>query len=153
MKPLIQARLLSILSFGSNPSDNDGMPDEWELSKGLDPNDSIDFRLITESGYTNLEIYLSELLGDEITTAVNEIERRGSEVLIFPNPFTNQLNIKSKDLICTVELYDFVGRKVMNVSNQSGINSISLNGLKPGYYILKTRSSVGKIVYEKVIKK
>jgi hypothetical protein len=42
-------------------SDGDGIPDEWEIANGLDPEDPDDGRRITESGYSNLEIYLNEL--------------------------------------------------------------------------------------------
>jgi hypothetical protein len=46
-------------------SDEDGIPDNWETSKGLDPdsnNDSAEYTL--SSYYTNLEMYLNELAGD-----------------------------------------------------------------------------------------
>lgn len=46
-------------------SDKDGMPDDWELSKGLNPSDGKDGnKLSTSNGYfkyTNLEEYLNEL--------------------------------------------------------------------------------------------
>lgn len=43
-------------------SDKDGMPDEWELARGLDPFDPSDGRLDRDGdGYTNLEEYLNEL--------------------------------------------------------------------------------------------
>jgi hypothetical protein len=47
-------------------SDNDGMPDEWETQKGLNPSDASDGNETTLSniGYTNLEMYLNELAGD-----------------------------------------------------------------------------------------
>jgi hypothetical protein len=47
-------------------SDHDGMPDEWETQKGLNPSDASDGNETTLSdiGYTNLEMYLNELAGD-----------------------------------------------------------------------------------------
>jgi pectate lyase len=42
-------------------SDGDGIPDAWELAKGLDPYDPADGSMITESGFSNLELYLNEL--------------------------------------------------------------------------------------------
>lgn len=42
-------------------SDQDGIPDEWELAHGLDPNDPTDGAVIQDSGYSNLEVYLNEL--------------------------------------------------------------------------------------------
>ena len=45
-------------------SDGDGVPDEWEFSHNLNPYDGGDGKSMTESGYTNLEIYLNELVDD-----------------------------------------------------------------------------------------
>ncbi len=46
-------------------SDGDGMPDKWELERGLDPQSALDGPENTLSSYyTNLEVYLNELAGD-----------------------------------------------------------------------------------------
>jgi hypothetical protein len=42
-------------------SDNDGMPDTWEKSKGLNPNDPEDRNVRSSSGYTMLELYINGL--------------------------------------------------------------------------------------------
>ena len=42
-------------------SDRDGIPDSWEQRHGLDPENADDGRVITRSGYTNLELYLHDL--------------------------------------------------------------------------------------------
>lgn len=44
-------------------SDGDGMPDEWETSKGLNPNDKSDgSKYNLDKNYTNLEVYLNSLV-------------------------------------------------------------------------------------------
>ena len=59
------------LATGASPpptdSDHDGMPNTWELSHGLNPNDSSDGSSFASNGYTNLENYLNELAGDPIS--------------------------------------------------------------------------------------
>ena len=45
-------------------TDGDGMPDEWEDAHGLDKTKSADGNIVTESGYTNVEIYLNSLVAD-----------------------------------------------------------------------------------------
>ncbi len=40
-------------------SDNDGMPDSWENTKGLNPNNSSDGNNISPNGYTQLENYIN----------------------------------------------------------------------------------------------
>ena len=49
-------------------TDGDGCPDAWEIEHGLNPNDWYDGMSISLSGegYTNLELYLNELAGDEV---------------------------------------------------------------------------------------
>ena len=52
-------------------TDHDGMPDEWEIEHGLNPEDYSDNSLFTLSaeGYTNVEMYLNELMGDPLVWA------------------------------------------------------------------------------------
>jgi pectate lyase len=40
-------------------SDGDGMPDEYETSKGLNPNSAADGSTVLANGYTNLEMFLA----------------------------------------------------------------------------------------------
>jgi hypothetical protein len=50
-------------------TDQDGMPDIWELVHGLNPNDSTDRNAIGQDGYTQLEVYLNNLTGEIQSTA------------------------------------------------------------------------------------
>ncbi|MCH8799795.1 MAG: pectate lyase [Chloroflexi bacterium] len=54
-------------------SDNDGMPNAWEVAHRLDANDSSDGNQIHANGYTNVENYLNELAGDPIPGFSEEI--------------------------------------------------------------------------------
>jgi hypothetical protein len=47
-------------------SDGDGIPDEWEIANGLDPNDAGDASLISENGYSNIENYINSLITNPI---------------------------------------------------------------------------------------
>ncbi|MDP3684039.1 MAG: thrombospondin type 3 repeat-containing protein, partial [Ignavibacteria bacterium] len=70
-------------------TDKDGMPDNWELAKGLDPNNSLDRNSISTTGYTNLEDYLNEL--GNVTTSINDDEVKVADdyklLQNYPNPF------------------------------------------------------------------
>lgn len=50
-------------------TDGDGIPDEWEQANGLDAYNPNDGALLTESGYSNLEIYLNSI--QQVTTALS----------------------------------------------------------------------------------
>jgi hypothetical protein len=43
-------------------SDNDGIPDAWETTHGLNANDASDAATITKSGYSNIEVYLNSVV-------------------------------------------------------------------------------------------
>ena len=52
-------------------TDGDGMPDEWEVAHGLDPNEAADGNEKNDEGYTWLEIYMNGLV-ETITSVQNE---------------------------------------------------------------------------------
>jgi hypothetical protein len=43
-------------------SDNDGLPDAWEIKNKLNPKDASDAGKITASGYSNIEVYLNSVV-------------------------------------------------------------------------------------------
>jgi hypothetical protein len=43
-------------------TDNDGIPDAWELKNALDPKNPSDSRKISKNGYANIEVYLNSLV-------------------------------------------------------------------------------------------
>ncbi len=70
---------------GSRPSnfdtDNDGIPDEWEMANGLNPNDASDaltYSLDSKGYYTNIEVYANSLVEDitkeENGNAINSVD-------------------------------------------------------------------------------
>lgn len=135
-------------------TDQDGMPDNWEDEKGLDKNNPDDRNgFLNNDEFTNLEIYLAELVGKDIGTAIKNIYAAESSVSVYPNPFTNEIKISSNELISKADLYDFSGRKQLSVSDEKGITSIPVNDLKSGCYLLKTHSIKGNTICTKVIKK
>lgn len=50
-------------------TDGDGLPDKYELEKGLNPNDASDGRTITPLGYSNLELFLHGISDGSIDKA------------------------------------------------------------------------------------
>lgn len=53
-------------------TDNDGMPDAWEVANGLDPNSASDASLMTldkKHWYTNIEVYANSLVEEQILDA------------------------------------------------------------------------------------
>ena len=109
-------------------TDHDGMPDEWENSHGLDPNQADDRNgtNLSSDGYTNLEMYLDELAGDQVrwnTTTVRPENAMavGSLVNIEGKRYRIDVSIGSN---VRIELLDLSGR-VLDVLYQGKLHRIN----------------------------
>jgi len=69
-------------------------------------------------------------------------------VQCFPNPFTDKIEINTKEEIISVELYDLSGKKVAESDALSIDTSLTL----PGIYVLKALAKNGEIYHQKVLK-
>ncbi len=75
-------------------ADQDGMPDEWEVNNGLDPNDPSDAMVIGPDGYANIEHYINGLVNEQpedFLKPVTDVE--ANEI----TPYTAQLSWKNND--------------------------------------------------------
>ncbi|WP_297088179.1 T9SS type A sorting domain-containing protein [uncultured Draconibacterium sp.] len=129
-------------------NDRDGMPDEWELENGLNPNDSLDFRLIAANGYSNLENYLNELT---VVVSANEI-MSANKFKVFPNPVTDVFHIQSSEIIKKVDVFSLSGKKVFGRANKNGIHELGIQNLPTGIYMLKAVSEKETFT-QKIVKK
>ena len=144
-------------------SDHDGMPDSWELAKGLNPNDSTDGNSIASSGYTMLEEYLNGLVATAnlplslirftaIVNAQKQVQLDWTTV--------NEINTatffveKSYDgdgfvTISTLKALGNVGAEKNNYSFTDDYASQSKSGT--AYYRLKILDNDGKVTYSNVL--
>ncbi len=63
--PVLNGGVVITRNLDEYDTDRDGIPNEWELAKGLDPNNANDGKAKTldpQGQYTNLEIYLNSLV-------------------------------------------------------------------------------------------
>lgn len=81
--------------------------------------------------------------------SVNDIVKNDSNFIIYPNPVSEILNIRSEDKVKGVEIYDLSGRKV---SVELTGNTVNVKELRSGTYIISVETTKGKST-EKFIKK
>ncbi|MDE5583450.1 MAG: carbohydrate-binding protein [Ruminococcus sp.] len=122
--------------------DNDGMDDEWELARGLDPSDPSDTNGdYCGQGYTNIEYYINDLTVDSFPEGVVKLSPETQSVVTTParsayetieaEDFTEQNGVRTEDLstggknIGFIENGDWI--KFKKVDFEDGANSISLN--------------------------
>ena len=136
-------------------TDKDGMPDDWELAKNLNPNNSDDRNLISSSGYTNLEDYLNEL-GTIVTSVEEKPISVANDYKLFqnyPNPFNPSTkivyNLEKSDFI-KLEIFNTLGQRVqllVDAFQTAGVHEIYWNAansvsgsLFSGIYFAKLNS-------------
>lgn len=87
-------------------------------------------------------IYVDNIYFHKNTTlSSNSFEM--SELKVFPNPTNGTWNIKSSQIINSVEVFDLLGKQVMlNIYSQSSVK-IDASTLAPGIYIAKVNGEQG----------
>ena len=104
-------------------TDQDGMPDEWETSHGLNPNDAKDGKSKNDEGYTNVEVYLNSIV-DSITLEQNKdgIQLNGQDIytsipsVMYNNKLVNetfQINGCPAGKLNKGHIYIVNGKKIM----------------------------------------
>jgi hypothetical protein len=107
-----------VLESAKRPSgfdtDQDGMPDEWELANGLNPNSAADGKTYTldseKRWYTNLEVYMNSLVED-IMKAENADAQTGVDEYYPQYMSTNGIHTVSNSIIDD-NYYDLKGSRV-----------------------------------------
>ena len=126
----------------SYDSDKDGMPDEWEMLNGLDPNDASDaitYTLDTERGwYTNLEVYLNSVVQHIVQAQNSDAESAVDEY--YPECKSTGIDTMESEhsAIARIEYFALNGMKLAQPNK--GIN------------VRKIQLANGKVLTDKVIK-
>ena len=134
-------------STGSRPADfdtdKDGIPDAWEITNGLDPNDASDaltYSLDSKEYYTNLEVYANSLVEDIMKQGNADAENKVDEYYpAWKNPTgISQIITSNPSELVKVTYYS--------------LNGTLLSAPQKGINIRKMLFKNGKTVVDKVIK-
>ena len=74
-------------------------------------------------------------------------------ITIYPNPVTDILYIKNFQNLQSAEIVDISGKLVKTINDELKANSINVNSLKKGIYILKLKNTKQEVKTVKFIKK
>lgn len=107
--------LVSVTRPANFDTDRDGMPDEWEIANGLNPNDANDGKLYTidseKKFYTNLEVYINGLV-EHITKAQNEDAETAVEEYYPAQVFLGIKPVTNESVLLRVEYYSLDGKRL-----------------------------------------
>ena len=124
-------------------TDKDGIPDAWEITNGLDPNDATDaltYSLDSKGYYTNLEVYANSLVEDIMKQGNADAENKVDEYYpAWKNPTgISQIITSNPSELAEVKYYS--------------LNGTLLSAPQKGINIRKMLFQNGKTVVDKVIK-
>jgi hypothetical protein len=74
------------------------------------------------------------------------------ELLIYPNPFDDVVQIKGKELISSIEIYNTLGQQLMALACSQNELSIPTTKLTSGIYLVKIKTQNGQSQQFKILK-
>lgn len=101
-----------------------------------------DYDLLVNDYYGDLQYFEN--------TSVVSIDELSQGINVYPNPFLNDINIKSNIEFANIEIVNVSGEQVLFLLNPS--ENLDLSKLKEGFYILKATGSDGSISMKKLKK-
>ncbi len=122
-------------------TDGDGVPDSWEITNGMDPNNSADGNLYTidsRGWYTNLEVYINSLVEDIIKNENQNSYEEVEEYYPAYNPASISNAMSQTSEISKVEYYTIDGKKISEPQKGISIRKITYsNGQKHVEKVIK----------------
>ena len=82
--------------------------------------------------------------------STNSITSNNHDIIIYPNPSSNFINIKSNKHIKSINLFDISGKEISFLFND---NNLDMSLIRPGFYILIIELNNGKRIKKEIIKK
>jgi hypothetical protein len=86
------------------------------------------------------------------TVGIRKMDKLNSSFVVYPNPFTNEINIKnSSDANMEVVVFDITGKRILTKNTNSSTVQLSTEELTSGVYFVKVTSEGSSSTY-KVVK-
>ena len=90
-------------------------------------------------GHGKVNAYQAVLLALTTVGVDSYVTPKESRYMVYPNPASTQCfvtaNTESETSLC--QLFDLSGRIVLQTTLAPGVNDVNLQGLTPGYYLMK----------------
>jgi hypothetical protein len=102
------------------------------------------------------KIYSTQNFGEPLFTGIEDGYADPNNLIIYPNPTTNFLNVISVDQIKNISIFNMAGLKAkeFQLSNIHGVeNQLNIGDLRSGIYLLQATNADGQVVVRKIIKR
>lgn len=114
----------------------------------LNPNNTYQ----TNAHTANEIVYFDDIIINDVATltTVGLRELNKIKVTVYPNPVVNEINIVNA-ANSKVQLFNTIGREVLNSNVTNNLQKINVGGLNKGVYILRVTDNTGKTNTQKII--
>lgn len=119
--------------------DHDGMPNEWEMATGLNPNDAEDRNGIHSSGYTHLEVYLNGITGNDSSNPAAAI-RFPTDNMIVTEGSTVEIQAGAFDTDGSISKVEFYRNDLKLGEDSTAPYSFEWENVQDGTYFLTVRA-------------
>lgn len=134
----------SVVFCSATAEDNDI---SWFKGCGLP---SFEYTDMADVGYPDARFYIT-VTGAEADPALSAKDFTVNDINVYPNPVKSILNIEGVQ--CTnFTLTNMLGQKVYHDNLQPSQNTISLDNLSPGIYMIDLQSADGSVITRRIIK-
>lgn len=114
----------------------------------------IEYEIVKESFNTikeSITIKRDTTINIVLNLINNKREINQNKLMVYPNPFLEQLNINNLPSNSTVYLMNLAGKVILQQSAKSSFSQIEAGHLKSGIYIIQIRKNNGQILNERVV--
>ncbi|WP_294243258.1 T9SS type A sorting domain-containing protein [uncultured Chryseobacterium sp.] len=142
----------ALTPVGCNDDDGDGNFSLLSLTaaNGITPGETLLIGVWNYSSSNNGQFQISAY-DSSLTLATNEVKDIKNTIKVYPNPFSEILNISDAGNVKNVLVVDLAGRLVKTIANPSSV--LQLGELKEGLYVVTLEMKDGSKQSVKVIKK
>ncbi|MCX6236233.1 MAG: alpha-amylase family glycosyl hydrolase [Bacteroidia bacterium] len=102
------------------------------------------------------KLFSTQNFGVPLFTGIEKEFKDNNDLLIYPNPATDYINVTSVEKTQNVSIFTLAGTKAkeFKLSNIQGVeNQLYIGDLYSGIYLLQTKNADGQIVVRKIIKR
>jgi hypothetical protein len=93
----------------------------------------------------------ASFISGEIDCALDVEESLELNFKIYPNPASNQLYIQSNQVLKSLIIHDFYGKKIYEILINSNSKKLGISNLSTGIYLCTTESETGMRSTQKLI--
>jgi len=125
------------------------VPTDWKISRGR----NLKGEALADVQSVSVSQSPIILEADQLTGAVTS-EEFSSNIVVYPNPFTDYINIQSPSLVgkpMSITLKDLASYTVEKYATVTGTMELNIQNLPEGLYLLEIESEGNKVV-KKVVK-